>query len=89
MKSKISTQEIILKQKEKEEKESKNELNEINKEIWKIKRENLKQTENSNIEKENNIKTIKKLQKEKDTPEKQVIDLKALNLLLETNLHKQ
>ena len=33
MKSKISTQEIILKQKEKEEKESKNELNEINKEI--------------------------------------------------------
>ena len=33
MKSKISTQEIILKQKKKEEKESKNELNEINKEI--------------------------------------------------------
>ena len=33
MKSKISTQEIILKQKEKEEKEGKNELNEINKEI--------------------------------------------------------
>ena len=33
MKSKITTQEIILKQKEKEEKESKNELNEINKEI--------------------------------------------------------
>ena len=33
MKSKISTQEIILKKKEKEEKESKNELNEINKEI--------------------------------------------------------
>ena len=33
MKSKISTQEIILKQKVKEEKEGKNELNEINKEI--------------------------------------------------------
>ena len=33
MKSKITTQEIILKQKDKEEKESKNELNEINKEI--------------------------------------------------------
>ena len=34
-------------------------------------------------------KNNKKLQKKKDTPEKQVIDLKALNLRLETNLHKQ
>ena len=40
MKSKISTQEIILKQKEQEEKARENELNEIKKEIDKIKREN-------------------------------------------------
>ena len=89
MKSKINTQEITLKQKEHEEKERKNELNEIKKEIDKIKRENLQQTRNSNIEKENNIKTIKKLQEEKDTLEKQVTDLKTLNLHLETNLHRQ
>ena len=89
MKSKISTQELILKQKEQEEKERKNELNEIKKEIDKIKRENQQQTKNSNIEKENNIKTIKKLQEEKDTLEKQMTDLKTLNLNLETNLHRQ
>ena len=89
MKSKINTQEIILKQMEQEEKERKNELNEIKKEIDKIQRENLQQTKNSNVEKENNIKTIKKLQEEKDTLEKQVTDLKTLNLHLETNLHRQ
>ena len=83
------TQEIILKQKEQEEKERKNKPNEIKKEIDKIKRENQQQTKNSNIEKENNIKTIKKLQEEKDTLEKQMTDLKSLNLNLETNLHRQ
>ena len=56
MKSKISTQEIILKQKEQEEQERKNELYEIKKEIDKIKRENQQQTKKSNIEKESNIK---------------------------------
>ena len=54
----------------------------LKKEIDKIKRENLQQTKYSNIEKESNIKT-KKLQEEKDTLEKQVIDLKTLNLHLE------
>ena len=52
MKSKLSTQEIILKQKEQEEKEKKNELNEIKKEIDKIKRENQQQTINSNRKRE-------------------------------------
>ena len=89
MKSKISTQEIILKQKEQEEKARENELNEIKKEIDKIKRENQQQIKNSNIEKEKNIKTIKKLQEEKDTLEKQISDLKNLILNLETNLHRQ
>ena len=89
MKSKISTQEIILKQKEQEEKARENELNEIKKEIDKIKRENQQQIKKSNIEKEKNIKTIKKLQEEKDTLEKQISDLKTLNLNLETNLHRQ
>ena len=89
MKSKISTQEIILKQKEQEEKARENELNEIKKEIDKIKRENQQQIKNSNIEKEKNMKTIKKLQKEKDTLEKQISDLKTLNLNLETNLLRQ
>ena len=56
MKSKISTQEIILKQKEQEEKARKNELNEIKKEIEKIKRENQQQIKN--IEKDKNIKKI-------------------------------
>ena len=60
----------------------------LKKEIDKIKRENLQQTKYSNIEKESNIKT-KKLQEEKDTLEKQVIDLKTLNLHLETNLLRQ
>ena len=41
------------------------------------------------MEKENNIKITKKLQEEKDTLEKQVTDLKTLNLHLETNLHRQ
>ena len=41
------------------------------------------------MEKENNIKITKKLQEEKDTLEKQVADLKTLNLHLETNLHRQ
>ena len=72
MKSKISTQEIILKQKEQEEKARENE---IKKEIDKIKRDNQQQIKNSNIEKEKNIKTIKKLQEEKDTLEKQISDL--------------
>ena len=89
MKSKISTQEIILKQEEQEEKARENELNEIKKEIDKIKRENQQQIKNSNIEKEKNIKTIKKLQEEKDTLEKQISDLKTLNLNLEANLHRQ
>ena len=89
MKSKISTQEIILKQKEQEEKARENEINEIKKEIDKIKRENQQQIKNSNIEKEKNIKTIKKLQEEKDTLEKQISDLKNLILNLETNLHRQ
>ena len=89
MKSKISTQEIILKQKEQEEKARENEINEIKKEIDKIRRENQQQIKNSNIEKEKNIKTIKKLQEEKDTLEKQISDLKTLNLSLETNLHRQ
>ena len=89
MKSKISTQEIILKQKEQEEKARENELNEIKKEIDKIKRENQQQIKNSNIEKEKNIKTIKKLQEEKDTLEKQISDLKNLILNLGTNLHRQ
>ena len=80
MKSKTSTQEIILKQKEQEEKTRENELYETKKEIDKIKRENQQQTENSNIEKDNNIKTIKKLREEKDTLEKEMSDLKALNL---------
>ena len=53
------------------------------------KRENQQQTKNSNIEKEKNIKTIKKLQEEKDILEKQMLDLKILNLNLETNLHRQ
>ena len=89
IKSKINTQETILKQKEQEEKERKNELNEIKKEIDKIKRENQQQTKNSNIEKQCNIKTIKKLREEKYTLEKQMTDLKTLNLNLETNLHRQ
>ena len=89
MKSKISTQEIILKQKGQEEKARENELNEIKKEIDKIKRQNQQQIKKSNIEKEKNIKTIKKLQEEKDTLEKQISDLKTLNLNLETNLHRQ
>ena len=63
MKSKISTQEMILKQKEQEEKEKENELNGIKKEIDKIKRENQQQIKNSNIEKENNIKAIKSCKK--------------------------
>ena len=87
MKSKISTQEIVLKQKEQEEKARGNELSEIKKGIDKI-RENQQQIKNSNIEKERNIKT-KKLQEEKDTLEKQISDLKTLNLNLETNLHRQ
>ena len=89
MKSKISTQEIILKQKEQEEKARENELNEIKKEIDKIKRENQQQIKNSNIEKEKSIKTIKKLQEENDTLEKQISNLKTLNLNLETNLPRQ
>ena len=89
MKSKISTQEIILKQKEQEEKARENELNEIKKDIEKIKRENQQQIKNSNIEKEKNIKTIKKLQEEKDTLEKQMSDLETVNLNLETNLHRE
>ena len=47
------------------------------------------QTKNPNIEKENNIKTIKRLQKEKDSLEKQMTNLKTLNKILETNLHRQ
>ena len=58
MKSKISTQEIILKQKEQEEKARENELNEIKKEIYKIKKENQQQIKNSNIEKYKNNKKV-------------------------------
>ena len=80
MKPKINTQ---------EEKERKSELNEIKKEMDKIRKENLEQRKNSNKEKENNIKIIKKLQGGKDILEKQMTDLKFLNLHLETNLHRQ
>ena len=79
MKSKINSQEIILKQKEQEEKKRKNKLNEIKKEIDKIKRENLQQTKNSNIEKENNIKAIKKVARREGYPG-EVTDLKIINL---------
>ena len=57
----------------------------MEKETYKIKKENLQQTKNSNIEKENNIKTIKKLQEDKNTLDKQVTDLKTLNVHLEIN----
>ena len=87
MKSKISTQEIILKQKEQEEKARENELNDIKKAMDKIERENQQQTNNSNIEKEKKIKTIKGLHEEKDILKKQMSDLKTLNLNLKTNLH--
>ena len=70
-------------------KRKENELNEIKKEVDKINRENVQQTKNSNTEKENNIKTIKKLQEEKDTMENKNNRSKTLNLHLETNLHKQ
>ena len=83
IKSKISTQEIILKQKEEEEKARENELNEIKKEIEKIKGEDQQQTKHSNIEKEKNIKIIKKLQEEKNNLEKQMSDLRTLHLNLE------
>ena len=53
MKSKINTEEIIVKQKKQEEKERKNKLNEIKK--------SPQQTKHLNIEKENNIKTMKKV----------------------------
>ena len=78
-----------IKQNEQEEKARKNELNEIKKEIDKIKRQNQQQIKNSNIEEEKNIKTIKKVQEEKDSLKKQMSDLKTLNLNLETNLDKQ
>ena len=55
----------------------------------KIKREDLQQTKNSTIEKEKNIKTIKQLQEEKNTMEKQMTDPKTLKLHLETNLHRK
>ena len=56
MKSEINTLKILIKQEKQEKKKSKNELNETEKEIYKIKRENLRQTKNSKIEKENNKK---------------------------------
>ena len=68
MKSKISTQEIILKQKEREEKERKNELNDIKKEIDKIKRQNQQQTKNSNLDKKSNTHTHKKSCQKKRIP---------------------
>ena len=61
----------------------------MEKETYKIKKENLQQTKNSNIEKENNIKTIKKLQEDKNALDKQVTDLKTLNVHLEINWHRQ
>ena len=82
MKSKASTKEIISKQKEQQEKTRENELNEIKKEIDKIKWETQQQIKKSNIEKENNIKPINKLQEEKDTLEKIISDLKSLKLNL-------
>ena len=81
MKPKINTQELILKQKEQEEKERKNDLKEIKKEIDKIKKENLQQTKNLNIEAIKSTQTIKKLQEEKDTLEKQMADLKTLTYI--------
>ena len=70
-------------------KRKENELNEIKKEVDKINGENVQQTKNPNTEKENNIKTIKKLQEEKDTMENKNNRSKTLNLHLEANLHKQ
>ena len=79
MKSKLHRQEVILKQNEQEAKERMNELSEIKKEIDKIKRENLQQTKFSNIEKENNIKAIKKVARREGYPG-EVTDLKIINL---------
>ena len=59
MKSNINTPNYI-KTKGTRGKERMNELNEIKKEIDKSKRENTQQSKSSNIEKENNIKTIEK-----------------------------
>ena len=70
-------------------KRKENELDEIKKEVDKINGENVQQTKNSNTEKENNIKTIKKLEEEKDTMENKNNRSKTLNLHLETNLRKQ
>ena len=70
-------------------KRKENELDEIKKEVDKINGENVQHTKNSNTEKENNIKTIKKLEEEKDTMENKNNKSKTLNLHLETNLHKQ
>ena len=59
MKSNINTPNYI-KTKGTRGKERMNELSEIKKEIDKSKRENTQQSKSSNIEKENNIKTIEK-----------------------------
>ena len=58
-----------MKKKRERKKVRENELNEIKKEIDKIKRENQQQTKNSNLEKENNIKTIKKIARREGYPE--------------------
>ena len=66
MKSKISTQEIILKQKEQEEKARENELNKIEKEIDKIKRK-ITSKSKTQTQTKRKTKTIKTLQEVKDT----------------------
>ena len=68
MELKISTQEIILKQKEQEEKARENELNEIKKEIHKTKRENQQQIKNSNIQNIEKHKNNKKVARREGYP---------------------
>ena len=70
MKSKISTQEIILKQKEQEEKARENEFNKIEKEIDKIKRK-ITSKSKTQTQTKRKTKTIKTLQEVKDTEGKQ------------------
>ena len=68
MKSKISTQDIILKQKDQKEKARENELNEIKKEIDKIKRKNQQQIKNSKHRKREKHKNNKRVARREGYP---------------------
>ena len=69
--------------------ENTNEINKINEELRQAKRELTQLTKKLDIEKENNVRSNKKFEDQKNESERQIVTLKTINLDLENKINNK